>query len=187
MIQKINIIEHLKKFFVKRFSNETNEDKRRIANLVIDGFIVFKWFLVVMLFIFNINNIVTDIIVCYLLYMNIHTYFYYHVWKESAIRGQARSVKYIRRKFSSLMLSIAYVVFVYAYLYKVGANYHFQNMQGCANSLYYIYHSLASTLTGGSSYVSPSDSMGIVIQGSQLIVTFIFIGIILSKADTIDE
>lgn len=182
-LQKLNLIEHLKKCVQCKFSDNTIESKKRIANLVIDCFITFKWLLMVVLIGLNISNILINIIVFYLLFSNIHTYFYYHVWSARVIKGERRTLQNIRRRFISLMQSLGYVIVTYIYFYYVSFDHYFKFSDKYSKLMSSIYHSFSSVFIGGTDYVVANSNIGLIIQGSQTLITFIFIGIILSKSE----
>lgn len=187
ILQKISIIEFLKAIAIKFFSKETDYSKKKIANLTIDVFIIFKWSFVFIALAKGLSNKVICFSVIYLLVMNIHTYFYYHVWSDKAMKSKGRSIKNIRRRFVSLILSLGFVVLCFAYFYGVGFNTYFTITETYSRTVTSIYHSFSSMFAGTTNDVTPNSTIGLFIQSVQVLVTFLYLGIILSRTDTLEE
>jgi hypothetical protein len=183
ILQKINIIEILKSLTLRICKPNSLNEKIKISNIVIDIFIIMKWVFLTIIYNYYYYNKIIVIFVLYLLIMNIVTYFYYHVWSEKAITGKARSKEHIRRKFITLMQAIAYNIASFAYLYGVGFSYAFTFDSKYSSWVCAIYHSFSSTFTGGSDFVTPIGNMGLLIQTIQMLTSFMFITLILSKSD----
>lgn len=187
IMNKVNLVELFKELFVlKGKKDKSMNDIIRLKSIAIDTFTVIKWLMLIIFIATDFKNWFTKGIVLYLLIMNVHTYFYYHVWSNRAINGLARNHEHLRRRFFSLMLAIAYNVITYTYFYFISYNLHFK-FEGRFNKLLIsFFHSLISTFLGGSEYVAPIDSIGVAIQTSQVLISFIFLTIILSRSDSVD-
>ena len=186
-MNKINLVELFKELVVlKGKKDKSINDIIRLKSIAIDIFTLAKWLMLVFFISFELNNLFTKGAVIYLLAMNVHTYFYYHVWSNRAINGLARNHEHLRRRFFSLMLAIAYNVITYTYFYFIAFSVHFNFDNGFNKLLISFFHSLISTFLGGSEYLIPTDSTGVAIQTSQILISFVFLTIILSRSDSIE-
>lgn len=185
--QKINLVEIIKVIVIRISKVKNKSDMIKISNLVIDLFIVLKWSFIIIITINSVKSSALTLLVIYLLIMNVHTYFYYHSWSDKAILGVGRSINHIRRKFITLMVAVGYNIISYAYLYNIALSENFIINESLDRFTCSIIHSLSATFTGGSDYITPANNLGLYIQVSQILVAFIFIGIILSKADSLEE
>ncbi|MDP1728490.1 MAG: hypothetical protein Q8M15_17025 [Bacteroidota bacterium] len=80
-----------------------------------------------------------------------------------------------------LLLAIAYSNFTFAYLYRVSYTNDF-TWPDSASSLNAIWYSISNSLAANYDEVKPLTSFGNSIAMIQLIITFIFVTIILSKS-----
>jgi hypothetical protein len=187
ILHKLSIIEILKMVSIKCFSKETDYSKKKVANIVIDVFIIFKWLFVSLMLVKGASYKIIRWIIVYLLVMNIHTYFYYHVWSVRAMQSKGRSIKNIRRRFISLILSIGFVMLCFAYFYGVGFSTYFTIAETYSKTVVSIYHSFSSMFGGTTSSITPNSTIGLFIQSVQVLITFVYLGIILSRTDTLEE
>lgn len=186
ILNYINLVEIFKNEVFK-FYNKKGVSERDIKSFAIDIFIVSKWVFICSMFTLSVSNIFSKWFAIYLLVMNIHTYFYHHVWSDNAIKGTARDNNHLRRRFLSLVLAIAYNIATYSYLYGVVYIHHFSVSPGFDTSLASVIHSISTTFTGSSDFLKPVDNIGIIIQISQTLISFLFLSIILSKSNNIKE
>jgi hypothetical protein len=181
-LKSVNIVEYFKRLFVWICKHRFQGDEKKYANIAIDIFIIFKWCFVVWCIKHMINAQIVRIICIYLLFFNVYTYYYYHVWTNFDSDRIQRTIIEKRRRQLSLFLSFAFVILSYSYFYIVGFNSHFVVQNTIyPNIISGVYHSFASTFTGGSSFLKPSTSIGLGIQASQIFITFIYLTVLLSK------
>lgn len=187
-LKKLSIVEYIKRMFISLFKAQSRADKKKYANYAIDTFILSKWTLLIFLILTKTANTFTLIITSYLVFYNIYTYFYYHVWDKNAIIGTPRSVKNVRRRFITLTLSFGYVIATFAYYYSVTHSSCFSvSSSNFSIRITGLYHSFASAFVGGSSYMTPINNTGLVIQSLQVLITFIYLGVIFNRADNVVE
>lgn len=151
--------------------------ERKFKNFAIDLFIVLKWILIGAIWLFDKSNLFLTVLVSYLIWTNLFTYFYYHVW---ATPKKIKSDR-IQRRFISLFLAFAYSNFSYAYLYHSYFKRHFMVSEGFDRKLSFLNYSNFNSLFSEYSIISPIDNTGYILTFSQLAITFIFASIILSK------
>jgi hypothetical protein len=93
----------------------TKDKKRAYKNFAIDTFILLKWIFLILLWCFNAQSFLLTIVVSYLIWTNLFTYFYYHVWKTSKVDETERN----QRRFVNLILAFTYSNVSFAYLYSL--------------------------------------------------------------------
>lgn len=172
----LNLAELFKKIAFKYWKNDI-ETEQEVKSIAIDLYIVLKWMFLITVLITSNSNILVIVFIVYLLLMNVHTYFYYHIWNDKLIRDFAHS----KRRFVTLILALSYNILTYVYFYKVAFNKHFEYKFSYDVQLTSFVHSLSTTLTGSSDFVSPKDDVGLTIQITQVIFSFIFLSIIFSN------
>lgn len=156
--------------------------KIKYSNFAIDFFILLKWLFVFVVWKNGIANTFITGTVFYLVFTNIYTYFYYHVWVDST----SQSITYERniRRFVNLILAYSFSNYCYGYLYAVP----FYNdmtwgllpvIDKDHNALLF---SIANSLTSSVAGVATNTTIGNFISVSQVSLSFIFISIILSKS-----
>ncbi|WP_429103130.1 ion channel [Aeromonas veronii] len=183
----LNAVEYFKKtsqfFYLLRAPDKHTDSTylRQAANIGIDIFIVLKWLFIAFLWALGINHAVVTVIVWYLLISNVFTYFDYHAWNLSP--STPETTERSQRRFLTVLLSMGYTIFCYAYFYGVV---YFANFNWGAHSstLDMIYFSVANALTVTYGDVSLLDTTARLLCASQLSVTFIFVLIIASSIPT---
>lgn len=186
----INIIELLKSITTKIsnhiLKNMTDDNKRnriirKNKNLTIDGFIVGKFLLIYILWKNDISNIFTLISIWYLLIMNIFTYFYHHVWIQSAMLNMHLTMHRVRRRFINLFISLFYMIVTYGYFYSIPYKLSFEAI-GKISYQDYFFYSISNSFASSYDKIKPITNFGESLKLSQLIMVFIFITIILSRS-----
>lgn len=173
-------VEWFKKAFIKLFSDGSTDSKQRTGAFAIDLFICLKWLLLGTFWSLGCGGIVGAILISYLLFMNNHTYFCYHLW---FYEGPAKSdANRERRRFLNLGLAAAYSVFGFAYLYAVVFPSQFQWPEGASRSWSAILFSIGNSLTGFAGDAKPISSLASGLVSIQLVSTFVFIAILLSNS-----
>jgi len=177
-LKYLNLVELFKYIAVK-----TNPQKEKaLSRFGTDIFILVKWLFVFVIWFSGASNCLITIFVWYLIATNIYTYFIYHIWNDEALDTSALDNDSIRRRFLNLMLAVAFSDFAFAYLYRIPYMAEFSwtsaaNISG--NSLWY---SISNSLAANYDIVSPLSELGYSISMGQLILTFIFVTIIISRS-----
>lgn len=168
----LNLVELFKLIAVKIGKNKV------YSRTGTDAFILFKWALLLIIWTCSWHNIVITIAVWYLLITNIYTYFYYHVWSDEALNTTTLTNDTLRRRFLVLLLAIAFSDFGFAYLYKLPYAADFS-----ANSVAnYVWYSISNSFAANYNAIQPTTELGNSIAMIQLIITFIFVTIIVSRS-----
>jgi len=185
MLKRLNLVEYFKSEFqywgIHAYGYpKSNESYRKLANLGIDTFITFKWLIVTILWLWEQETAFAEALVWYLIISNIYTYFYYHAWDvSSGSLTKERS----QRRFVNVLLSMAFSIFCYGYLYAVP--YHCDFNLGIHNGFWdMIYFSTANSFTVTYGDVELLNTTARMVSSSQLAVTFIFVLIVASSIPT---
>jgi len=174
----LNLVEWFKVLFVFicRLLNQ-NTIEKEAKNWAIDLFIVLKYLFLVLVISLPHNSLALTGVV-YLLVMNLFTYFYHHVWKtptDSCAHWQAR-------RFVSLFLAIVFNVLCYFYLYWNGMSSLIRWNEGVPVSMARVAQfSLANTFMLPS-LLSVENTLGLYLQTSQQMISWIFLVIILAQS-----
>lgn len=150
------------------------------CNIAIDIYQLFKWVVLSVLWINGISSILSKMIISYLLFSNLFTYFYYHVWGSRNSQRTDRDT--LNRKFLNTLIAISYYLFAYAYIYQI----HFPDMISWANGtvdfVNAIYLSAANAFTLTYDGFAPKTQFIRIIFLSELITTFVFFTIIVTNS-----
>jgi len=152
----------------------------RSCNIAIDIYQVFKFGALFLLWVCDVNSLFSKIIVYYLLFSNLFTYFYYHVWGSKF--GQRVDRDTLNRKFLNSLLAITYYLLCYAYLYEV----HYSQMiswpESVVDTTNAIFLSVANAFTLTYGGFSPLNQSIRVVFMSELINTFLFFTVIITNS-----
>lgn len=176
----LNLVE-LFKFLAKRLTRQNAKKEELISNvnIAIDIFIVLKWLVVLFIWLNNITGAFWTLLTFYLIWSNIHTYFYYHLWKKEKNGGLEK----MRRRFVSLVLAISFSNFGFAYLYsKVFSENFAWKIESTLIDQSSLLYSFSQSLFVGSGSVYPITLLGEFLTVMQLIISFIFVVVILSAS-----
>lgn len=173
-------VEWFKKALIRFCSDGSPESKQRIGALAIDLFIVLKWMVLALLWVLDCGGVLAASLIGYLLFMNNHTYFCYHLW---FFEGAAKSdPNRERRRFLNLCFAAAYSVFGFAFFYAVVMADQFQWPPGINHNWSAILFSVGNSLTGFAGEAKPVSSLASALVSIQLVSTFVFIAILLSNS-----
>lgn len=173
-LKYINLVE-LFKFVAIKFNPRQKLEYSRLGT---DFFIIFKWILLILFWLTGLSNSFITFLVWYLILTNIYTYFYYHIWIDDALDTSNHDNDRLRRRFLNLLLALAFSDFSFAYLFRFPYKLNFID-QGSGNFLWY---SISNSLAANYSVVQPSSTCGNSVSMIQLIFTFIFVAIIISRS-----
>jgi hypothetical protein len=182
-VKYLNLVEFFK-FIARKFnSNNNSQDKiDELNRFGTDIFIIIKWLFLFLIWDFNINNSVITFLVWYLIIANVYTYFYYHIWSDNALKTDDFTKDRIRRRFMNLILALTYSVFCFAYLFQIPYCDDIDWGLKTSASLYSIMFSFSNSLASNYSDIKPLTDTGNVICNIQLLITFFFATIILSRS-----
>ncbi|APA92856.1 hypothetical protein [Myroides sp. ZB35] len=187
VLNLFNFVEFFKLFVVfiycRRKKSTCDEEKKRyVSRIAIDIFIFLKWILLIVLILKEYESCFTTKIIWYLLFFNLYTYFYYHIWKSENVI-EFKSIERTRGRFINLISSIIFSNFCFAYLYKYCYTESFQWGEkgdlGISNSLWF---SFANSLTVDYDLIVPKNELGHNLVTLQVIVSFIFLTMILGNS-----
>lgn len=169
VLNYINLVELLKRFFVKKFKN-----KRMAQNYVIDIFNIVKFIFVIIAIHYKISNQIIFSIIIYLGAMNLFTYFYYHCWDIPKIRD----IEHSRRRFTALVTSFFYNILIFSYIYLIKGTIIFKNFTPYFKNSFQI--SIANAFAS-SAISEPTGLNGFYLVTLQIITTFIYVVLLLSQ------
>lgn len=175
LLNKINLVEWFKLGAIKIFSKSRKTSTKMLGNIAIDIFILLKYLFVFIVWVKYAGHFLIISFVIYLLFMNLFTYFYYHVWNQSGIFDIDR----MRRRFLALMLSFVFSIFCFTYLTEVAFFNEFVWPENL-DSYTALKNSFNNTFALGS--IEPTSTLGEFINYAQKIHSFIFLSIILTTS-----
>lgn len=179
----VSLVELFKYVAKKLFSDPSDVQSVVSASRIgVDIFIIFKWTFIISAMNLEWNSTIVICFVWYLIYSNLYTYFYYHVWSKEAMNTEDFEIDRIRRRFVTLMLSIGFSNLCFAYLYRIVYLSDFEWSDKIPLNTKALWFSFANSLTANYEYVKPITQSGGEITLTQLIVSFIFLTIILGKS-----
>lgn len=178
-LKHINLVELYKKLLVTIFKNQ---DRLTINRIAIDSFIIIKWIAVILLLINHVSNLLTTIVVWYLLFSNLYTYFYYHIWINDTANDQHNTPERIRRRFLNLLTSIGFSNLCFAFLYRFPYLGDFEWSEKLPLTTKALWFSFANSLTASYEFVKPITKDGVNLTIMQLIISFVFLTMILGNS-----
>jgi hypothetical protein len=188
-IHYISPVEQLKNLFVWINKSNTNVEKRQSKTYAIDTFILLKWLYVILIIAFKCNGLIHVVIVTLLIFFNLFSYFYYHIWDEEALVGKDFKTNRVRRRFLNVLSAIAFSHLAFAYLYCFQYHCHFQpdgtniELTDVKSSFWnWLCYSVSNSIAANFNAIQPRNVFGHQLSMVQLMVSFIFITIILSKS-----
>jgi len=182
-LNNLNLVELFK--FVAKKLNKSTTDKEKVkayARIGIDIFISLKWIFLLLLWKCSWHSPILSVIIWYLIITNLYSYFYNHIWTDEALDTSKFTNDRIRSRFLNLLLAVFYSTFCFAYLYQVVYPSEFTWGDSGANTLYAIQFSFSNSVAANYGQVSPTTDSGNIVATIQLVITFIFVAIILSRS-----
>jgi hypothetical protein len=176
----LNIVQLFK--FVAKKLTPTNSSEDEIianANIAIDIFIVLKWVFIIFLWLNDTTSPFWTLAVGYLIWSNLHTYFYHHLWKKDKNLGYKKT----RRRFMNLIQALVFSNIAFAYLYSsVFYNNFSWGFYSGDKYLGSVIYSFLQSFFIGSNNIYPVNSNGGLVSMIQVLVSFLFITVILSTS-----
>ncbi len=148
LIKHLNLVEALKDLGENLGS--TRGKTRQFRILMIDTYIILKWLTIVGLWWLDLNIIVEVTVAAYLLFFNLFTYFYHHVWTPKDSPDLISS----RRRYLSYLQAFAFNLFAFSYLYSDPFVAQFRWIKDGHPTSPWLY-SLSNSLTLSSSMATP--------------------------------
>lgn len=178
----LNLVEYFKKIGVWLNPEKKNREmEATYTRVATDIFIVLKWLFVFLAWTLGSTNAWIVGIVWYLIITNLFTYFFHHIWTNEALSTTHFSEDRIRRRFLNLLLAITFSDFCFAYLYKLPYFSDFQWPQKVLD-IHSFWYSVSNSLAANYGAVTPLTNLGNSISMIQLIITFVFVTIIISRS-----
>jgi len=180
VIEKLNFLNLVELFkFIALKINDNN--KITTIRLAVDIFIILKWVLIISLWFFNVKNEFINILVWYLIFTNVYTYFYHHSWDKDLSETDF-DLDRIKRRFLNLLLSIAFNVVSFAYLFAqpFANNFKWKNDYSTLSESLSL--SAANSLATSYDSVKSVSDCGNNLLLIQIIISFVFFTIILSNS-----
>lgn len=163
-----NLVERLKTFF----------DSSR-SRVVVESYILFKWLMVIIAIVIQLNYnsscVLLDIIVYYLLFYNTYTYIKYHAFPSFANKDKESIV----RRLILVSQGFMFVVLCYVYFYlRYSFHFDWSNFSSIYQAAIIQSISTSFVSTNTSSF-PPNDFAGNLIILSQIIHSYLYIGILI--------
>lgn len=183
ILKYLNLVEFFK-FIARQFNFQSrNLDRpKELDRIGTDIFIVSKWFFLITIWWTNHTNSFTTFVIWYLIITNVYTYLYYHIWTDDALNTDDFTKDRIRRRFINLVLALAFSHYCFAYLYQIPYSLDIDWGTKHPASMYSIMFSFSNSLAANYSDIKPKTDVGNLISNIQLLLTFIFATIILSRS-----
>lgn len=185
LINKFSLVEYLKNLIpwtYNKISKKPVDQKKTksLKNIAIDSFIVLKWLLLGFFILTDNSSVVAKGIVYYLIFFNCFTYFYYHAWGSNFRMDEDRVSQ--RRRFLNFLLSIAFYIICYAYLYYSQFFASISWPSDSSNMIDAIYLSVANAFTLTYGDFSPLNQGIRMVFLTELVNTFFFFTIIVTNS-----
>ena len=145
-----------------------------------DIYIIFKWLLIFILTLISTSNYAFTFIKWYLIAANLHSFFYYFVWKEH--NSDDFTADRLRRRFIHLFQAVFFSHFAFASLYYRDYAFDLEWPKKGVNFLGSLWLSISNSVGGNYDVVKFKTDNAYSVMMIQYIITFLFVGIIVSKA-----
>lgn len=182
LLQRLSIVEWLKWLGVRFAGVSQAEEKRKLSNFVIDIFIFIKWAVLVSAWYFDVSSPFITIVISYLLLMNIHTYFWYHLWVVENPRMTVERHQRDRRRFVNLVLAMGFSICAYAYFYHRVVPDQFEWPTFTSRWAAALKYSIGNALTSSTGDLTPKSTGTYLLTASQLAMTFVFAAMLLNNS-----
>ena len=182
-LKYLNLVELFKLIAMKLNPKPTDTKYcEAFSRVSVDIFIVLKWVVLIILFCRGTSVFWSCFLVWYLIITNIYTYFFYHVWDEKAINPTVLDTHILRRRFVNLLLAISFSHMSFAYLYYTYYSTEFTwSKMGILKSQA-IWFSISNSVAANYNVIAPKSDLGNSVSMIQLVLTFMFVTIIISRS-----
>ncbi len=182
-LKYLNLVE-----FFKATSQRFNKNKQDPGAVSLYGrvgadiFIVVKWAFLIILWHWQVSNMIAVSILWYLVITNVFTYFFYHIWSVDAITAGGHPIDRVKRRFLNLVLAAAFSTLSFAFFYSVPYRTQFDWPFSEVNKLHSILFSFSNSLAANYDGVKPKTDFSNLLSNLQLFISFIFFTVILSSS-----
>jgi hypothetical protein len=184
LLSYLNVIELIKilgdRVAVSIDPSLSGIDRRRVANFLIDTFILAKWTLVVTLLATGTDSFIWSAVVIYLGVFNTVGYFRYHAWGGDYAAPWSRERE--RRRFISFLQALLFSVVCFAFLYANTFSDLFMWPAPGATVLSALELSISKTFTLSNEGFSPLCQFARYLLLAQVGNTFVFVVILLANS-----
>lgn len=184
-LNNISLVEILK-LVARRIASKKDKKRstvRQYCNFAIDAFQLSKWLLVFLLWKMEIDNLLSYSLLSYLVFFNVFSYFYHHIWKKTESEPeQEKGLDWKRRRFIALMQAGMFSNLCFAYCYDAILKGQFDWQIENGNFLGAALMSCSISLTGASQIGSPTTLVANTVVMVQFMITFVFVAIILGSS-----
>jgi hypothetical protein len=182
-LEWLNLVE-LFKFLARKLNpDKANKIKENAySRFAVDVFIILKFAFLIFIWACGFQSLILTIIVWYLIVMNLHTYFYRHVWCEDAVTSANLLLHRVRRRFVNLFLALMFSDICFAYLYCVPYSSGFSWGKTPPSFLHALWFSISNSVAANYAIVAPVSDPANSIAMIQLVITSIFVTIIISRS-----
>ena len=171
----IKVLYHINLIVLFKFvANKVFKKKRMAQNYVIDIFNILKFAFLLIVIHYRMDDKFIIIVVTYLAFMNLFTYFYYHFWKISTVRNLIHS----RRRFVALSISFFYNILFFSYIYLIKGINLFDSFT--PNFLNSFQISIANAFAS-SPISEPNSLFAHYLITLQIVTTFVYVALLLSQ------
>jgi hypothetical protein len=183
ILNRLNLVE-LFKFVGRKINPDRQNTDKCLAyeRTSADIFIVLKWIFILVLWSEGYQSHLLTFVVWYLIGFNLYTYFYFHIWHDNALKTDEYDKDRIRRRFINLMLALAYSIICFAYLYYVPYASHYIWSAEPRLLFHSLLFSISSSFAANYMDVAPATTFGNAVMHLELIVTFVFVTVVLSRS-----
>jgi hypothetical protein len=178
----LNLVEYFKKIGIWLNPDKKNREmEATYTRVATDIFIVLKWIFILTISWAGLVHSLLVGIVWYLIIANLFTYFFHHIWTNEALSTAHYTEDRIRRRFVNLLLAVAFSNISFAYLFRVPylSNFSWSSDPSFMHSFWF---SISNSLAANYIVVQPITDLGNSVAMIQLIVSFIFVTIIISRS-----
>lgn len=179
MLRFLSLVEYFK-LIGSRISREIAPASKRhtyVSNAV-DVFTAGKCLLVVIFWAMQVSCNFITCIVWYLIVANLHTYIYYFLWKPDSKMDHERS----KKRFVKLVLAVMFSNLSFAYLFQTYYHNDFSWSANMSEVIQALCYSISNSMAGNYEAVAPITESGQNLMMVQYLITFLFVGVLISKA-----
>lgn len=152
------------------------KDKKIVANWTIDIFNLLKFVFIFICLFCQWKSVIILGVVLYLIFFNLYTYFYHHIWDKSEDNTEHGQ----KRRFIMLMLSFIFSNLAFGVLYGNFLFDQFKLIEPGTEIFSPVVFSFLNSFTADYAWFEPKTELAEVVKLIQIGVTFIFLTIILS-------
>lgn len=154
------------------------KEKVKLIRIWVDVYIFLKWSAILLLYVESLPLELTSIIVWYLIFSNIFTFFNYFIWQAQNAKHDHHRQK---RRFVNLVQAVFFSHFAFANLFYTTYSKDFSWASG-KSYLGSLWYSISNSVSGNYDLVKPLTTLGYSVSMIQFLITFLFVSIIITRA-----